>query len=206
MTALGSLIPPAQGGPPGAACAAAAPPAPGSDLGLAGQAANKAAAPGFDQADIRMLDVPAALQILLFEASDALGVSQPAQPVTGADQAAVVIVDAFLQTLPEADPLRAGDPADRAWAGAAGPLEAALEAGLDRAQSIIGAWRGVSSEVMEAIVGSRVMIQSALTDVPPPTFLARPEWLGLAPRIVRHLRLRRRLRRRSADPDDRTPR
>jgi hypothetical protein len=175
-------------------------------VGLAGQAPNPAASPGFEEADIRLLDVAAALQILMFEASDALGVAQPAPVTVGADQAAAAIVDAFLQKLPDADSLRAGDPEAVAWVGVAGPLEATLEAGLDRAQSIIGAWRGVSAEVLESIAGSRAMILSALTEVPAPTFLARPEWLGLAPRIVRHLRRRSRLRRQAADPDEGTHR
>jgi len=201
-TGFGAGAPAPGGQAPAAGAAGAA----GPDLGVAGQAENPAAAQWLALPEIRGLDIPAALQILWLEVSDALGIASPAPPAAGADQAAVAIVDAFLQSLPATDPIRPDDPAGLAWIGAADRLQTVLEGGLDRAQSIVGAWPGVTAEVIESVAGSRAMIGSALLDAPLPTFLARPEWLGLAPRIERHLRRRRMLRRRLQDPDERTAR
>ncbi len=220
MAGVGPLNPPSIDRPPlgngSSNTPGAAPGAPASGavasgvagpaLGMAAQASNSAAAPWLDQADIRVLDIAGALQILLFEVSDALDFVQPAGRVQGADEAAGLIVDAFLQKLPDADPVQPGEPAELAWIGAVDRLQAALESGLDRALCTVGAWRGVAEEVIAAITVSRAIITAALVDEPAPEFLLRPEWLGLAPRIERYRRRRRALRRRLLDPDDRMPR
>ncbi|MGA2709593.1 MAG: hypothetical protein ABSF86_14440 [Steroidobacteraceae bacterium] len=189
------------------------PGAPGPALGTPAQAANipAAAAQIFEEADIRPLDIPAALQILLFEVSDALGFALQALPVASAEQAASVIVDGFLQKLPATDRDGFTDPDGLAWMRALDPLQTALQSGMDRASSAIAAWRDVSDEVVASLSASRAIIEAALNEEPKlelllqPDWLMRPEWLGLAPRIERFRRRRRAIRRRLQDPDYRTP-
>lgn len=207
MAGVGPLTPSgAQDGASGAAPSASS--AAGAASGTAGQAQNSTAARVLDEADIRLLDVPAALQILLFETSDALGLELPAVPAQSADQAAGQIIDGFLRTAPAADAIHAADPADPAalaWVRAADQSEAALVRGIERAMLAVGAWRGVTEDVIESIATSRGIVTAALIDEPAPKFLTRPEWLGLAPRIERYRRRRRALRR-LRDPDDGTAR
>lgn len=199
--------------PSGAHNGASGTPAPASSAagaasGTAGQAQNSTAARVLDEPDIRLLDVPAALQILMFETSDALGFELPVAPAQDADQAAGLIIDGFLRTVSTADPVHAADPADPAWLAwvrAADQSEAALAHGIERAILAVGAWRGVTDDVIESIATSREIITAALIDEPAPKFLTRPEWLGLAPRIERYRR-RRRAPRRLRDPDDGTAR
>jgi hypothetical protein len=215
VAGVGPLNPPSIDQSPVAASSTAAPggnsgaPAPAvtaaAASGGAAQAQNSAAAQWLDQPDIHILDVPAALQILLFEVSDAWGLDLPAVPAQDADQAAGMILDGFLRTVPDADPIDRADPTGLAWARAADQSEAALERGIDRAIGIVGAWRGVTEDVIASIAASRQIIMAALLDEPSPRFLTRPEWLGLAARIERYRRRRRSVRR-LQDPDDAAPR
>lgn len=195
MSGVGPLNPRSIGLAP-----APAPGTAGPASGTTGQAGNSAAAQWPDQPDIRVLDVPAALQILLFEVSDALGLEQSATPAQSADQAAGVIIDGFLRKLAGADPVQPEDPAGLAWARTADQVQIALVSGMDRAIGIVSAWRAVTAEVTASIAASREIVTAALVDEPAPKFLTRPEWLGLAPRIERYRRRRRALRR-LQDPD-----
>lgn len=181
--------------------------APGSALGTAGQAVNSpaTAAQMLDQADIRSLDVPAALQILLFEVADACGLARPLQTAQSPDQVAGIIVDAYLQNLPPDDPSERADHADLAWQSAVEQAQIALQTGIDRALAAVGAWRAVSPDVIASLAEARGMINATLGEESGPLFLLRPEWLGLAPRIERFRRRRRAVRRRLQDPDYRTP-
>jgi hypothetical protein len=191
----------------------ATPGSPKPASGTPGQAANSlaAAAQIVDEADIRPLDIPAALQILLFEVSDALGFALQALPVASADQAASAIVDGFLQRLPATGRDGSSDPDGLAWMRSLDQLQTALLGGMDRASSAIAAWRDVSDEVVASLTASRAIVEAALSEegklelLLRPEWLMRPEWLGLGPRIERFRRRRGAIRRRLQDPDYRTP-
>ncbi len=190
--------------------------APGTDPAAAAQGATArqgaAAVPAPDRADIRPLSVAAALQILIAEVLDqwslppspalsptpALSPSSSAPP-DGAPDAAMRLVQAFLQSLPAAD---AGT---SAFIAADDRLLAGLVQGMDQATRLVAAWRDVPREAIDALGQTRAMVLGALGEEPPdPTlspWVVRPEWLDLAPRIELLRRRRRWARRRLLDPD-----
>jgi len=186
-----ATVPPARTGTSSISGAEAGAPAPS---GLSG---------ALDRADIRPLDVPAALQILIAEvravfaeagnASDFSG-GAAAASIDGAVPAARVIVEMVLQSLPETfEP--------NSWSAALPRSELALQAAVQRALDVVGAWRDATPEVLAATQESGALALRLITDEPPFPTWPPPEWLGLAPRLTRLWRRRRALRRRLVDPD-----
>jgi hypothetical protein len=158
-----------------------------------------ASAPIADRADIRPLDIPAALQILLSELRAALGLEMGSASEGAAldspVQAAQVLVRMVLQSMPDAAPDVA------AWTQALARMETALQMGLASAITAISAWRDVPSAVMDAAKETRALVFSVLADEPQNPLWLRPEWVGLEPRLQRFWRRRRLARRRLMDPD-----
>ena len=158
-----------------------------------------ASAPIADRADIRPLDIPAALQILLSELRAALGLemglASEGAALDSPVQAAQVLVRMVLQSMPDAAPDVA------AWTQALARMETALQMGLASAITAISAWRDVPSAVMDAAKETRALVFSVLADEPQNPLWLRPEWVGLEPRLQRFWRRRRLARRRLMDPD-----
>jgi hypothetical protein len=175
-----------------------------------------------DSADIRPLDVPAALQILIAEVRTAFDELLPADGDTpasvagegnagntgntgnaatadlGAAAAARIIVDLVLQSLPETfDPI--------SWSVALPKAELALQTGVQRALDAVSAWRDVTPVVVDATKESGALALSLIEEEPQNPLWPPPEWLGMAARLTRLWRRRRALRRRLADPDEVTP-
>jgi hypothetical protein len=152
-----------------------------------------------DRADIKPLDIPAALQILLSEVRAALdlpadlvgGGAVPDSPI----QAAQELVRMVLQTMPDEAPDVS------AWTQALVRMETALQTGLGNASAAINAWRDVPAAVVDAAKETRTLLYSVLGDEPQNPLWLRPEWVGLAPRLERFWRRRRLARRRLMDPD-----
>jgi hypothetical protein len=167
--------------------------------------------PMADRADIRPLDVAAALQILLAEVRAALDLPLESTGTPGAImqgsqgtilqgpvQAARELVDLFLQELPE-------DATDaRVWTAALVQVEAAMQSSIERAIDVVAVWREVPSAVVDAVKEARALFCSVLGDEPQNPLWLRPEWMGLGPRLQRFRRRRRDMRRRLIDPDLRT--
>jgi len=158
------------------------------------------AAPIADRAEIKPLDIPAALQILLSEVRAALdlqtgipigGGTLPGSPV----QAAQDLVRMVLQAMPD------DAPDVSAWTTALVRVETALQSGLARALAVVSAWRDVPVSVVDAAKEARTLVFSVLGDEPQNPLWLRPEWVGLAPRLERFWRRRRLARRRLMDPD-----
>jgi hypothetical protein len=153
-----------------------------------------------DRADIRPLDIPAALQILLAEARAALDLQ--AALMGGADnlstdtpeQTARAVVEMAVQSLP----IETDVPV---WTAALARMESALQTGLERGVDAVSAWRDVPAVVVDAVQETRTLVFSVLSDGPQNTLWLRPEWAGLAPRFERFWRRRRIARRRLTDPD-----
>jgi hypothetical protein len=153
-----------------------------------------------DRADIRPLDIPAALQILLAEVRAAfdlqavlMGGADSATPDTPA-QAARALVEMTVQTLPD-------DVSVPVWTAVLARTESALQLGLERAVDAVSAWRDVSAMVVDAVKETRVLVFSVLSDDPQNPLWLRPEWAGLAPKLDRFWRRRRVARRHLTDPD-----
>jgi hypothetical protein len=153
-----------------------------------------------DRADIRPLDIPAALQILLAEVRAAfdlqavlMGGVDSATPDTPA-QAARALVEMTVQSLPD-------ELSVPVWTAALARTESALQLGLDRATDAVNAWRDVSAMVVDAVKETRVLVGSVLSDDPQNPLWLRPEWAGLAPKLERFWRRRRIARRHLTDPD-----
>jgi hypothetical protein len=165
-------------------------------------------APMVDRADIRPLDVSAALQILLTEVRAALDLtleaaitqSAIAQGTQGTVlqnpvQAARELVDMFLQELPE-------DATDApAWTAALAQVETAVQSSMERAIDVVAGWHEVPPAVVDAVKETRVLFLSVLGDEPQNPLWLRPEWMRLGPRLHRFWRRRRNARRRLIDPD-----
>jgi hypothetical protein len=165
-------------------------------------------APMVDRADIRPLDVSAALQILLAEVRAALdltleaaitqsAIAQGAQGTVlqSPVQAARELVDMFLQELPE-------DATDApAWTAALAQVETAVQSSMERAIDVVAVWHEVPPAVVDAVKETRVLFLSVLGDEPQNPLWLRPEWMGLGPRLHRFWRRRRNARRRLIDPD-----
>jgi hypothetical protein len=172
-----------------------------------------------DFADIRPLDLAAALQILVAEVragldaylEGSIGPNAAAQGPATANaapnsiaqnpiaqspiQAAHDLVDMFLRALPE-------DASDApAWTAVLTQLETAVLSSVERAVSVVAAWRDIPPPVVDAVKQTRAMIFEALGDeLQNPSWL-RPEWMGLATPLQRFRRRRRNARRRLTDPD-----
>jgi hypothetical protein len=152
-----------------------------------------------DRADIRPLDVPAALQILLSELRAALdletGLASDSAALESPVQAAQVLVRMVLQSMPDEAPDVA------AWTQALTRMETALQTGLASAITAVSAWRDVPAAVVDAAKETRALVFSVLRDEPQNPLWLRPEWVGLAPRLQRFWRRRRLARRHLMDPD-----
>ena len=125
--------------PPGAAL----PRAPATQPGEPGSPSAGHIATIADRADIRPLDVPAALQILLAEVRAAfelqallIGGEGGGENVDSPTQAARVMVDMAVQSLPD----EASVPV---WTVELMRMETALQSGLQRAVDAVSAWRDV---------------------------------------------------------------
>ena len=199
------------------------------DNALAGRKAPLPAPPAADLADIRPLDVPGGLQILIAEVRAALerelllatgpADARPAGATTAGSAAPGADV-----WLPEAVPGAVFDaraaseaarqvvdlllrslPAETADDAALGQrlpaLEVALQSAGGRALEIISAWHD-SAPATQAAAGLAVqMVANAVSDEPLLGAWMRPEWAGFLPRLEQFRRRRRRLRRRLVDPD-----
>lgn len=167
-----------------------------------------------DRADIRPLDLPAALQILLAEVrasfelqAIAMGGDSGGAGVAGVEsetQAARALLQMVLQALPDesASSPEWNTPGNLlAWSAAQMRVDAALQAGLDRAVSAVTAWRDVPAGVVDGTKETRTLVFAILGDDPQNPIWLRPEWAGLAPRFERFWRRRRFVRRRLTDPD-----
>jgi len=186
--------------PAAAAAAARTPTAPPAEQGPQSPAS---AATIADRADIRPLDVTAALQILLAEVRAAFELQAIAidsnasanEPPASPPQAARVLLQMVLSAMPDES---ASVPA---WNAALARVEPALQTGLDRGIDAVTAWRDVSAIVVDASKEVRVLVFSTLGDDPQNPAWLRPEWVGLAPKFARFWRRRRKARRALADPD-----
>jgi hypothetical protein len=176
-------------------------------------AAAAAVAATADRADIRPLDVPAALQILLAEvragldlASDAAVVTDPSNPTNPIDRidsadpmdpirAARELVEMFLRAVP--------DDADDApaWTAALAHAEGAMQSSVERALSIVSLWRDVPPSAVDAVKETRALFLSVLGDDLNDPLWLRSEWMSLGPLFQRFRRRRRNSRRRLTDPD-----
>jgi hypothetical protein len=159
------------------------------------------AAPIADRADIRPLDVPAALQILLAEvraAFESLAVAMgedAGEAVNSPPQAARAVLQMVLRAVPDET---ASAPA---WNAELARVETALQTGLDRGMEAVTLWRDVPPIVVEAAQEAHALVFSALDADPQNPAWLRPEWVGLAPEFERFWRRRRVARRRLTDPD-----
>jgi hypothetical protein len=159
------------------------------------------AAPVADRADIRPLDIPAALQILLAEVRAAFELQavtmgqEPSEAAHSPPEAARVLLQMVLRAMPDES---AGIPA---WNAALAQVETALQTGLDRGIDAVSVWRDVPPIVVDASKEVRTLIFSTLGDDPPNPVWLRLEWAGLATRFERFRRRRRKARRQLTDPD-----
>src|ERR1700733_14223657 len=116
-----------------------------------------------DRADIRPLDIPAALQILLAEARAAFELQalqiggDATAPPDAPMQAARGLVEIAVQSLPD-------EPGVPAWSAALTRMETALASGLERAIGAVSAWRDVPVPVVDAAKETRVLVFSVLGD------------------------------------------
>jgi hypothetical protein len=166
------------------------------------------ATPLADRADIRPLDVPAALQILLAEVRaafelQALALGQDTSETPSAPpQAARALLQLVLGAMPEETGAMAVNNGEPAWNAALLRVETALQAGLDRGIDAVTAWRDVPPVVVAAAKDARALVFSALGEDPNNPVWLRPEWAGLAPKLERFWRRRRRRRAgHLTDPD-----
>jgi hypothetical protein len=180
------------------AAAARTPTAPPAEQGPQSPANSE---PIADRADIRPLDITAALQILLAEVRasfelQAVATGQDANEAANTPpQAARALLQMVLSAMPDES---ASMPA---WNAALARVETALQAGLDRGIDTVSVWRDVPAIVMDASREVRALVFSALADEPQNPAWLRPEWAGLAPRLERFWRRRRLARRLLTDPD-----
>lgn len=170
-----------------------------------------------DRADIRPLDIPAALQILLAEVRasfELLAIMMGGDAGgTGAEspaQAARALLQIVLQAVPDESASTSASSDGQAsaarwnveqWNAALERVEGALQAGLDRAVNAVSVWREVPASVVDATKETRAMVLAILGDDPQNPVWLRPEWVGLAPRFERFWRRRRFVRRQLTDPD-----
>ena len=186
-----------------ATAAARTPPAPAAEQG---PQSPTNAAPIADRADIRPLDIPAALQILLAEVraafelqAIAIGAIALGQDSSEAVASPPQAARALLQMLVGAMPDESASMTE--WSAALVRVETALKSGLDRGIVAVSLWRDVPAIVVDAAKEARTLVFSTLGDEPQNPAWLRPEWAGLAPRLERVWRRRRLARRRLTDPD-----
>jgi hypothetical protein len=176
------------------------------NAGVTGQESPAAAtsAPAVDRADIRPLDISAALQILIAEvragldlALDAAAAQEPANPFNPVDplHAARALVEMFLQALPD----DASNPPE--WSAALIRAETAMQTSMERALGVVSQWREVPPAVVDAVKETRALFSSVLGDDLNNPLWLRPEWMGLGPLWQRFRHRRRNARRRLTDPD-----
>jgi hypothetical protein len=191
--------------PAPAAAAARTPSAPPAEQGPQSPAN---AAPIVDRADIRPLDIPAALQILLAEVraafeSQAVAMSEdPSGLLISPSQAARALLQMVLRAMPEGTasvPEEA--PGVPVWSALLARVETALQTGLDRGIDAIIVWRDVPPSVVDAAKEARTLVFATLGDEAQNPVWLRPEWAGLGPEFERFWRRRRRARRHLTDPD-----
>jgi hypothetical protein len=181
-----------------ATAAARTPAAPPAEQGPQSPAS---AAPIADRADIRPLDIPAALQILLAEVRAAFELqalamgANTSEAVDSPPQAARALLQMLISAMPEESVSMP------AWNAALARVETALQTGLDRGIDAVTVWRDVPPIVVDAAREARTMVFSTLNDDPLSPIWLRPEWAGLAPRLERFWRRRRLARRHLTDPD-----
>jgi hypothetical protein len=184
--------------PAPATAAARTPSAPAADRGPQSPAT---AAPILDRADIRPLDIPAALQILLAEvraAFESLALtmdSTASVTLNSPPQAAHALLQMLISATPDES---ASVPA---WNAALTRVETALQTGLDRGIDAIIVWREVAPSVIDAAKQARTLVFATLGDDLQNPLWLRPEWAGLGPRFERFWRRRRLARRYLTDPD-----
>ncbi len=169
-----------------------------------------------DRTDIRPLDIPAALRILLAE----VRASFQAQAIALADasgaapenpgQAGRALLQMVLHAV--ADEKQGGVQItgtdwDQTWANAPEwnalltRVENALQTGFDATIRAVAQWRDVPESVVDAAAETRALVLTILGDDPRNAIWLRPEWAGLAPGFERFWRRRRLARRRLTDPD-----
>jgi hypothetical protein len=176
-----------------------------------------------DRVDIGPLTLPAALQILLAEVRAALVAELPglpfrplpshlqpnANPPLSPDHAAQRLVELYLQAVSVAAGSVDEEPAPEAreWLTQLARVDAASDAGFERALQVASGWRDVTPAVIASLQEARgIMLGALATDEAiDPAWLMRPEWLRLAPRLDRFRRLRRKLRGFLLDPDVQDP-
>jgi hypothetical protein len=192
--------------PASAGAAARTPAAPGAEQGAQSPAA---AAPIADRADIRPLDIAAALQILLAEVRAAFELqaiqmdsnTSANEAPNSPPQAARALLQMFLGAMPDETAMPDESASMPAWSAVLARVESALQAGLDRGIDAVTVWRDVPSNVIDAAKQARSLVFSALGDEPANPAWLRPEWAGLGPRFERFRRRRRLARRFLTDPD-----
>jgi hypothetical protein len=156
------------------------------------------------RADIRPLDIPAALQILLAEVRasfvlQALLISgDGGVALDDPSQAARALVEIVVQSMPDVASVAT-------WSATLVRVETALQTGLERGISAVTVWRDVPTAVVDATQETRALVVSVFGEesqnaIQNPIWL-RPEWAGLAPRFERFRRRRRLARRHLTDPD-----
>jgi hypothetical protein len=181
-----------------ATAAARTPTAPPAEQGPQSPAS---AAPIADRADIRPLDIPAALQILLAEVRAAFELQALAmgvntrEAVDSPPQAARALLQMLISAMPDESVSMP------AWNAALARVETALQTGLDRGIDAVTVWRDVPPIVVDAAREARTLVFSTLNEDPLSPIWLRPEWAGLAPRLERFWRRRRLARRHLTDPD-----
>jgi hypothetical protein len=186
---------------PAPAPATAAPRTPTAPAAQQGLQSPANAAPIVDRADIRPLDIPAALQILLaevraaFELQAAAMSSSASETISSPPQAARAMLQMLLSAMPDES---ASMPV---WSAVLARVETALQTGLDRGIAAVTVWRDVPAIVVDAAKEARTLVFSALSDDAASAAWLRPEWAGLEPRLERFWRRRRKARRHLADPD-----
>jgi hypothetical protein len=168
----------------------------------AGPASQQSAAPGStkltppaDRVDIQVLDTAAALQILIAEVRADLGWSAEASTMQSPAQASLLVVQMFLQAVPDPD----ADIPD--WAAAAAAVEITLRAAMDRAVEVVERWHDVPQTAVDAVRESRAFAANQLSEDASNPLALRPEWLALLPRLQAFRRRRRLARRGLLDPD-----
>jgi hypothetical protein len=152
-----------------------------------------------DRADIRPLDVAAALQILLAEMRSGFELPADDVPAQNPPQAARALLEVFLRAVPE----DAGDAA--AFTSALERVQWVMQSNIERAIGVVTAWRDVPAQVVEAVNEAHAQFLYALSNEPRSPLWLRPEWVGLAPKFQRFWRRRHAARRRLTDPDYEDP-
>jgi hypothetical protein len=119
----------------------------------------------------------------------------PAPTTQSPAQASLVLIQMFLQAMPESE----GDFSD--WESAAVPVEVALGSAMERALAVVERWRDVPQIAVDAVKETRALVTDQLSDEPSNPLWLRPDWLSLCPGLQAFRRRRRLARRGLIDPD-----